>query len=37
MNYEIVSEVMWAFLVGKYGCDFEVRRFYGKGSYSYYT
>ena len=36
-DYEIVSSEMWEFLRSKYGCDFEVRRYYQKRGYSFYT
>ena len=36
-DYEICSTEMWKFLSEAYGYDYEVRRYYKKGSWSYYT
>ena len=36
-DFEICSTEMWKFLSEAYGFDYEVRRYYKKGSWSYYT
>jgi hypothetical protein len=37
MQYEVVPEAMWSWLRDKYECDYEIKRFYHKGSSSFYT
>lgn len=29
-DYEIISDEIWEYLNSRYGCDFEVRRYYNK-------
>lgn len=36
-DYEIIGADTWEFLKDKYGCDLEVRRYYQKGQWSYYS
>ena len=36
-DFEICSTEMWKFLSESYGFDYEVRRYYKQGSWSYYT
>lgn len=36
-DYEICNKEMWDFVSSRYGFDFEVRRYYKKQSWSYYT
>lgn len=36
-DYEVVSEETWQMLSQKYGFDVEVRRYYTKGQWSYYS
>ena len=36
-DYEMCTPEMWKFLADRYGADFEVRRYYKKQQYSYYT
>lgn len=36
-DYEVVNQELWEFLHSKYGFDYEVRRYWHRGQYKFYS